>query len=136
MNQSLSAPVVTRRGAFLLLIGGIYAVVGFAYAAFDLSPNATAAYAMALTLAPMHVWGTVWCLSGVCAAVTGFWPPSKDAWGFMVLAGWSALWAVLCACSTLFMASDRGWISGLIWGAFGGACMIVSGMDADRGERV
>lgn len=131
MTPPLGPTFITRRGAFLLLIGGIYAIIGFAYAAFDLSNSATAAFSMALTLAPIKVWGTIWCLSGVSAAATAWWPPGKDSWGFMVLTGWSMLWAGLCACSTLFLGSDRGWISALVWGAFGGVCMIVSGMDRE-----
>jgi hypothetical protein len=123
-------PLITRRGAFLLLIGVVYVVIGLGYAIPLVPPReAPDVYTAALLLAPINVWGIGFFLAGVVGAVTAWWPEGRDGLGFLVLAGWSTGWATLALCSTFLYGSQRGWITGLVFLTFAGALMIVSGMD-------
>lgn len=122
---------LTRRGAFLFLIGAIYFIIGGAYA--DPTASATAppeAYSAALHLVhTMTFWGAVWAVVGLVGMVTAFWPPAGTLVGYSTLAGWSFGWGALTFSSTVFYSSQRGWTTGLIWFTFGLALLIVSGMN-------
>ena len=123
---------VTRRGGFLLLIGSIYAVVGFAYATPAVPTGNTdrnSAYTLAEHFGSLALWGALWCLSGLCACIAAFYPKEHDQWGFLVLVGWSVFWGLMACGSTIVYGAERGWVAGAIWLTFAGACGIVSGMD-------
>lgn len=120
---------LTRRGAFLFLIGAIYLIIGLAYADPSTSPPPEA-YAAALHLiGTMRFWGSVWAVVGLTGLVTAFWPPAGTLVGFTVLSGWSYGWGALAISSTLVYGSERGWVTGLVWLTFGTALLIVSGMN-------
>ncbi len=120
---------ITRRGGFRLLIGTIYAVVGFANATQPASSQTTT-YATAEAVLGLAFWSTIWCMVGLAAIVSAvIHPRGHDSWGFYLLIGWSAFWGGMCCASTLVFGADRGWIAGAVWLTFAAACAIVSGMD-------
>lgn len=124
----MHAPQVTRRSLFLLVIGGIFAAIGYGYAAGDIPPGGDA-YAAALSLTSLNVWGYVWCAAGLVGAVCGFWPRGRDVVGFIALGLWATFWSVMCFWSTIAFEAERGWVAGLIWLGFTVAVVIVAGMD-------
>ena len=67
--------------------------------------------------------------SGIVGAVAGFWPPGRDAYGFMALSGWSVFWSVECLWSWAAYDAPRAWVTALIWGTFALVVVIVAGMD-------
>jgi hypothetical protein len=125
----MSAPTYGRRQAFLVLLGVIYVVFGAANAVPSIQTGDQSPWRLPLSLVDSFgFWGGLWVVAGVTGIVTAFWPKEHDHIGFAALAAWSAAWAVLGVGSTLIYHSDRGWISGLIWGTFSGIVLIVSGM--------
>lgn len=123
----------TRRGAFLLVVGAIYAVIGLSYAVLPIPTSTKEGYDFANQLLPIPVWGAIWAAVGLFGVVSARWPVGKDYLGFAALAWFSLLWMALSACSSIFYGASRGWFLAVIWGAFGLLLTIVSGMD-DRRE--
>lgn len=133
-----TAPAATtRRGAFLLLVGIIYTVIGTSYAVLPIPKSSARGYSMAASLAhffgfPLSAWGWVWAAVGLCGILAAWFPMGLDVWGYYVMVAFSTMWSVLSACSSLFEGAGRGWFLALIWGTFALALAIVSGMDVHK----
>lgn len=133
MSQRRIMP--TRRGAFLLTNGCIFAVIGAALVVLPVPDSSQSGYRFATTLMPLQWWGVVWMAVAAVGIVTSRWPVGKDVYGFGVLTGWSLLWAAMAVMSTILDDSGRGWYLGVIWASFGVQLMIVAGMDSRTARR-
>lgn len=119
-----------RRGAVLLLVGGIYVLVGVSFAVFPPNSASSDAYSFVLLLShgSLGFWGGVFITVGMVAVLAAFWRTGRDAWGYSALVVFTAIWATFGFFSTIFLGSPRGWFLGLSWSAFAGVLAIVSGM--------
>lgn len=118
-----------RRGAFLVLMGTAYIFLGYGYG-YQSTPRVTKdQLALPLLLVDdLRFWGTLWIVAGVLAVFNAWWPPGRDAVGFMALELFAMVWAVLNITGDLFLDAPRGWVVGVIFGAWAAAVLIVSGM--------
>lgn len=119
-----------RHSLVLLVLGGVYVLIGFAYAGLKTPPGRHQVLAAALSIMPMRGWGTVFIVVGVLAILASRWPPAfRETWGYTSLAGLSALWASLYACSMFFMGAPRGTVSAvLLWGGIAFLWWAISGL--------
>ncbi len=125
---------LSRRGAVLLLFGLDFLVIGLATALLPSPASTVEGYRVADHLLPLHVWGVIWALAGLCGIITAWWPARRDDWGFYAMGSFGLLWACMSLGSTIVYGSARGWILAIIWGSFALALFIVSGMDRERHE--
>jgi hypothetical protein len=127
----------SRRGAGLVLLGAIYLQSGLRAIGTPLTRDARSAFHAALaTGVSMDVWAILWVVAGLIGVVTGFRRDNADFIGFYSLAAWTALWASMCFCSTIFYGEWTGWIAGMTYTAFGGFVLINAGLYGRTDPRV
>jgi len=133
MVQEISFKI-GRRGAVLLLFSGLYAMLGVGYLLVP-TDRVSEALTVATNLSGGTVkwWGFLWLIVAVLGFVTAFWPPGRDNWGFSYMAGMAYLWGAFYVLTYFVYGTDaRGWISGLIFWAFGGALSLIAGWPEPR----
>lgn len=119
---------VGRRGAVLIILGGIYVIVGLSFIQFP-TDDAHSAYDFAISLTDsLAFWGGSFVVVGAIACVAGFWPTGRDVWGYAALVAFTSIWAIFCFLSTLLDNSPRGWVLGFVWTGVASMLAIVSGM--------
>lgn len=125
---------VGRRGAFLILFGAVYALIGYSY--LTLSPvSETAvrhALRLALNVAPLPVWGWAWITAGAVAMLCGACCTGRKAVGFAAAVVLPALWAVVYVAAWLVGDIARGWVSAAIYAALAAAVAVIAGMPEPR----
>lgn len=124
-----------RRGAFLVLFGAVYLLVGYSY--LTLSPVSVVAVRrslhLALNVAPLTVWGWVWIAAGAAAVVCGVFCVGRKGAGFATAVVMPALWAGVYLAGWLNNDIPRGWVSAAIYAALAGGVATVAGMsDSDE----
>ncbi|MFJ9657626.1 hypothetical protein ACIRPR_06610 [Streptomyces griseoflavus] len=84
--------------------------------------------ALLLKFRPLEFWGWTWIAAGVIALVCAWLPPRRDWPGFL------AVWVVAMPWAMAYLVawwplgeSPRGWVIALIFGAFGGVCLVAIG---------
>lgn len=126
---------VGRRGAALLNLGGMYFLLGLGYFVTGSESDTThTTYAFPVLLTgSMEAWGGVFIAIGLVTCVIAFWPPGKDAWGFMVQAGMGILWAGFGICS-MFVGGTRGWIIAVLFICYTNLVLVIAGMKGEHDE--
>ena len=121
---------VGRRGAFLILFGAVYALIGYSY--LTLSPVSVQAVRrslhLALNVAPISVWGWAWVVTAIIAALSGLFGPGRKAVGFVAAVIMPVLWAVANLAAWIAGDVPRGWVSAAIYAALAAAAGVVAGM--------
>jgi hypothetical protein len=108
-----------RRGAFL----GFLATLDCAYG-YSLYVTAGPARVYDLFL-PWEAWGVIWMTVGVICAASVL--ALRDRFAFAAAAMLKGAWALLFTDVWLFQRYPRGWVAVIVWAAFAGAVLIVSG---------
>jgi len=125
---------VGRRGAFLILFGAVYALIGYSY--LTLSPVSEAAVRrslhLALNVAPLPAWGWAWLAAGAVAVACGAFCPGRKAGGFATAVVLPALWAVVNLAAWVAGDIPRGWVSAAIYAALAAAVAVIAGMPEPR----
>lgn len=123
------AAKIGRRGAFLILFGVIYLLLGFSYVATPETPAVRVALKLALRVAPLWAYGLMWLVAGAVAVISGvFLSPARDATGFMCAVIAPTLWAFVYLAAWVDHDTSRAWVSAAVFAAIGGAVSVVSGM--------
>lgn len=118
-----------RHSTILMVVGILYALIGFAY--FSAPPNKTrdATLVVVLQIAPIQFWGGVFFLAGILTSMSSRWPPFAETWGYMVLTGLSAGWAAAYLMGVLFFNGPTAGITGgLLWGLLAFIWWAISGL--------
>lgn len=117
-----------RRGALLTLKGLIAALYGYGQLVAPLHDRR--GLCLLLKGAPLEAWATAWIVAGLIALVCAWLPPRRDWPGFV------AVWAITAPWSMSYLVAwwplgeyPRGWVAALIFGAFGGVCLVAIGWD-------
>jgi hypothetical protein len=143
-HQVANAPVqrqmrwrLGRRGAFLVLMGTLYLGLAYAYGFQEQPEYVFKQLSMPIKVAmfigfntpsdALTMWGFLWASAGATAIITAWWPPGRDAWGFVALWLFSAVWSVLNLWGGLVLDADRAGIVGLIFAIYAASVVIVSG---------
>tara|TARA_R100001244_G_scaffold6385_7_gene7497 strand:+ start:1133 stop:1573 length:441 start_codon:yes stop_codon:yes gene_type:complete len=106
-----------RRHSLVLTLGGfIYLSVGIVYVISDATPSRNASLELALNVAPLQVWGLIWCAAGIAGVISARWPPANEKWGYTVMSSMSALWAAAYALGVLVLDTPQQGLSGAaVW---------------------
>lgn len=91
-----------RHSTILMVVGVLYALIGFLYMNAPPSRGREVALAAILQVAPMEFWGSLFIATGFMAIVSSRWPPLTATWGYMVLTGMSSGWSAAYLLSSIF----------------------------------
>lgn len=119
---------VGRRGAILLLIGGLVTLYGAGQLARPLPDQR--GIRLLLLVMDLDCWSWTWIAAGVIAVGCAFIKEGRDWPGFTAL--WLATmpWAASYLVSWWPLAENpRGWISAVIFAAFGAVPLVIVGWD-------
>lgn len=129
-----------HRGAFLVMMGFLYGMLGYSYGFGHLPPFTVAQLEGPIRLVEslpgvpqdhtiaLHVWGFIWMVTGCVAIITSWWPPGRDDIGFHALWIFSSVWAVLNFAGQVFLDAPRAAVVGAIFAFYAVTVLIVSGM--------
>lgn len=119
-----------RRHSLVLAVGGlVYLFVGIAFIRMPVTDTRAASIELALRLAPMTVWGTVWVVTGILALASTRWPPATETWGYTAMTSLAALWSAIYALSMIFFDAPATSVSGvLVWALVGFLWWAISGL--------
>lgn len=118
-----------RHSTILMVVGMLYALIGFQYMIAPPSNLRETSLVVIMKIAPVKVWGAIFLISGLLTSLSSRWPPFAERWGYMILAGLSAMWAAAYLMGFLFFHSP---ISNLnqviIWGCLSFMWWAISGL--------
>ena len=120
-----------RRGALQLLFTGLYLVVGYSFMANPASGTRADALRWLTPYLPVEPFAALWLLAAGFAAVAAFKCRPADSFGFIALVLAPSVWGALFLIGGL-TGSPSAYISAVVYGAFAGIIMIVSGMQGDK----
>lgn len=118
-----------RHSLLLMVAGTVYILIGMAY--YLAEPTATRVQALefALRWIDYNHWGLVFMFVGVLAIISSRWPPVSETWGYTLLTGQSAAWALFYAAGVVFGTSPTSNLSSVLtWGLIGFMWWIISGL--------
>lgn len=120
--------LVGRRGAILLLIGGLVTIYGAGQLAQPLPDRR--GIRLLLLMMDLDCWSWTWIAAGVIAIGCAFLPEGRDWPGF------TGLWLATVPWAASFLVSwwplgdnPRGWVSAAIFAAFGALPLVIVGWD-------
>jgi uncharacterized membrane protein YeaQ/YmgE (transglycosylase-associated protein family) len=115
---------VGRRGAILALKGTMALLYGYSQLVEPMAN--TVSIRLLLLGLPQHGWAWLWMTAGLLALVSVPLRQGRDWLGFAALYLVAAAWATSGLASWWLYDNPRGWITALIWAAYGGVTMIVA----------
>jgi len=116
---------VDRRDRFLVLIGALALLLGYAYSVAKVPRGVRSSLSTALHIAPLWVYGMAWLAAGVyciAAAVT------RRVNGFPIASATPTLWGSVYIIGWLHGDPGRGWVTAGIFYALAGAVYCVAGL--------
>ena len=128
-----AARSIGHRGAFLILFGVVYLLLGYSYLSVQVTPVVKHALHLALSIAPLDVYAWAWIISGALCVLAGVLSPRRKPLGFAVAMLMPALWSIVFAAGWVNGDTPRGWTTAIVFAALAGAVGVVAGMQ-DSGE--
>lgn len=121
---------MSRRGMFLVIIGIIQLVIGWATLIAP-APSLTSLH-MAHAIGPVAL-GAVMLTAGVGVIVNAFWPPGRDRLGFMIAFPVPLFWGLDTMITTVMGQWPVGGYTGglrsvVFWWGYAALILLVSGM--------
>ena len=128
-----------RRGAFQLLFGISYAMLGIGWATQEAPPGAMLwipqwfpAVRQYPEMLPTRISAVLWVTAAVMACIGAFLPRPKDRLSFQALTFVPILWGLFNTLSFITAGFTNGVAAAVLYLAMGGAVMIVSGMSGEH----
>lgn len=129
---------IGRRAAFLTLFGIAYLMIGNALLTTNETPLVRHVFRFALSIMPLHGWGTAWIICGAVALIDGLWPRGRDTVGFVAAVVAPVAWAIVyfIAWAQLDVPGVRQlWENAVVYLMIACAVAIVAGMPEPRTVR-
>ncbi len=124
-----------RRGAFLLLFGFAWGLIGYGRLATPPSPDSLRQIEPLLYVAPYRTWAYLWLVAGLLAAIAAFFRSvGDDAFGFTALITPPALWALSNVITFIVGENRQGLLGSGLWLAVMVAVFIVAGWPEVRDD--
>lgn len=118
-----------RHGLVLLVAGCVYIGVGLSFIGSEQLHSRIVALHYAILWLPIQGWGGVFIISGLLAIISSRWPPVTRTWGYTILTGLSAGWAMFYLVGIGFHHSPISNITGaLTWGLIAFLWWAISGL--------
>lgn len=112
-----------------MVVGILYALIGFAYVTAPANKAREATLVVVLQIAPIQFWGGVFFVAGVLTSISSRWPPFAETWGYMLLTGLSAGWAAAYLLGILFFnAPTAGITAAVLWSLLAFMWWAISGL--------
>jgi hypothetical protein len=121
-----------RRGAFQIVLGVVYLVVGSSFFFMPGTPSREETFRWLTAYVPLGWFASLWIVAGCVALVCAFLPRPRDAAGFIALAFAPGIWVGLFTIGAFMSGSVLALVSAIIYGTFGAIPIIVSGMEGPR----
>lgn len=126
---------IGRRGAFLLLFGGIWGAIGYGLINIPLSEPQRIGLRPLLAVAAPAAYGWGWvvaaCVAVACSRLRG---PAGDRWGFYALMLPVSLWGASYAIAAATYDYPRGWIAAATYAALAVAIGLIAGWPEPDGR--
>lgn len=108
----------TRTHSMVLIVAGlVYFAIGVSYLSAEPTPDRLIALKYALIWLDYNNWGYVWIAVGILSIISSKWPPISETWGYTVLTGQAAAWALFYASGIVFGSAPNSVVSGVLsWG--------------------
>jgi hypothetical protein len=117
---------VGRRGLALLFFGALDLAIAFGIFTIEDYPTAVAAaYAGQAAMFPLTAWAWVWAVTGAICILQAF--ARHDRAAFVLGAGVKMGWAAGFVIGFFFFDLQRAWLSMIIYLAFSGFVLMISG---------
>lgn len=107
----------TPKSLVLVMLGGIFVLIGINAALNPWTPTQREALFMLSELAPRPFWGGLSIAAGLASVLSSLWPTWNDSWGFAALAGLAMWWACAYLTGVLATGSGAGLSGMLTWSA-------------------
>lgn len=118
-----------RHSLALLVAGGVYIVLGFAYISTGLTPESAAGLHLALEWTTIDTWGYIFVLAGIMAVVSSRWPPISETWGYTVLTTLSVGWSMFYLAGIVFFEAPAvNWRGVITFGLLGFLWWVIAGL--------
>lgn len=118
-----------RHSTILMVVGVLYALIGFQYIVAAPNQSRERALAAILQFSSIHVWGVIFLIAGILTAISSRWPPFAETWGYMMLTGLSSAWSMSYLIGMLFYHSPKSNTTGvLVWGLLAFMWWAISGL--------
>jgi len=117
-----------RHSLVLAVAGTVYVLIGISYLLSPDDDPRRVALQLALTWAPLSVWGCAWVIVGLLAILSSRWPPASETWGYTTMTGLSTAWAGFYAAGIILGAPAQGMSGVLAWGLVAFMWWAISGL--------
>lgn len=118
-----------RHSLVLIVAGLVYIAIGITYLTAEPTPTRVNALQYALNWISYNHWGIVFMVVGASAIVSSRWPPISETWGYTLLTGQSAAWALFYLAGVIFGdAANSGVTAVMSWGLIGFMWWAISGL--------
>jgi hypothetical protein len=118
-----------RHSTILMVVGILYAVIGFQYIIASPNPVRDRSLVAILQFAPIQFWGGVFLTAGILTSISSRWPPFAETWGYMMLTGLSSAWAASYLVGMFFYHAPKTNVTGaIVWGLLAFMWWAVSGL--------
>lgn len=101
----------------VLFVGGLtYIAVGLSKIIFGIPESREQALVFALNFFPIEIWGSIFIVMGLFAAITSKWFHNGKRWGYFALTGFSTIWGLFHIEGIIFTSGVNEALSaGLLW---------------------
>jgi hypothetical protein len=114
------------RDAFLMLIGALSLLLGYAYGVAHIPKNVHTALYTATLILPLKAYAAAWIASGVYCVVAGL--SARHIGGFTAAVLMPTVWGAVYMIGWVNGDTGRGWVTACIFWALAGAVYCVSGL--------
>jgi len=114
------------RDWFLMTIGGLGLLLGYAYAVATIPHSVRTSLSTATEFVPLRVYGVLWLVAGAYCVVSGL--ALRRIGGFTVATGMFTLWGLAYLIGWLHGDPGRGWVTAALFGGLARAVYCVSGL--------
>ena len=109
-----------RHSLVLAVAGGVYVIYGIVLANTEPTADRVASLKLALTVAPLDIWGGTWALVGILALISARWPPASKTWGYSAMTAMATCWGAFFGIAGNYPGLLVWWLVAFMWWAIAG----------------
>lgn len=104
-----------RHSLVLAVAGTAYIGIGVTYMLATPRTDRVNSLQLAINIAPMDVWGTIWAFVGLLGVLSSRWPPASETWGYTLMSSLAALWGAFYLGGVALGAPKQSLSGALVW---------------------
>lgn len=118
-----------RHSLVVGVAGVVYIAVGAVYVFTEPTAGRLVGLKLAISIAPIQVWGVAWVIVGLLAVISSRWPPASKKWGYTILSSLSCCWSAMYAVGVVIGAPTSGLSGALVWALVAFLWWGIAGLD-------